>query len=257
MGGLLLEFGLVLRFQLREHVLVLLGDFGDQHAIVRATAVLQQYGKDLPDIRDQRELFVCMLQALLYQFVEAHRVDKQCTVDSVDELVRNPGQSESYPVDAVATDRVLVLWLQHNPRDVEVLGVGKRFINPCFQHFRRHLNLFVHRAEPSTLGREQISSVRSRMHHCPVGFLAAAATLLGQVVAHAPVMTVCCFHLLSKLLLDYRDVQKVTEWVLLLLAESDRWQLQVVEIEHQAPCCTKESSFMSSELTEGRLVVFV
>lgn len=49
---------------------MLFADFTDEHAVVSAATVLKKDGEDLPHIRDQRVLLLCVLQTFLHEFVK-------------------------------------------------------------------------------------------------------------------------------------------------------------------------------------------
>ena len=63
---LLLEFQLVILVKSLQLRLLLLRDFTDQHPVVCSTAVLKQYRKHLPNVRNQSVLFFSVLQTFFY-----------------------------------------------------------------------------------------------------------------------------------------------------------------------------------------------
>jgi len=100
--GLLLEFSLVVAVQLVKGVFVLFGNFTDEHAVVCAAAVLEQDGEHLPDIRNDRVLLFSVLQTLLNQLVETHRIHEERAVNAVYKVVRNSGVGKHESVNAIA-----------------------------------------------------------------------------------------------------------------------------------------------------------
>ena len=73
--GLLLRLNLVLLVQLLQLGLVLLRDLTDKHAVVSPLAILEKDGEDLPDVGNNRILRLCVLEAVLDQFVESDGVN--------------------------------------------------------------------------------------------------------------------------------------------------------------------------------------
>jgi len=69
--GLLFRLLLVVTIELLQSGLVLFGNLTDKHAVICAAAIFKQDGKDFPNVRDQRVLFLRVLQAVLNQLVKS------------------------------------------------------------------------------------------------------------------------------------------------------------------------------------------
>ena len=92
-----------------------------------------------------------MLQTLLDQFIETDGVDKESSVDTVNELIRDVGVRQHQSVDTVPRNRLHMLRIEQHSRDVKVLGILQGLINPRLQYFMRHLDLTVLRIEARAL----------------------------------------------------------------------------------------------------------
>jgi hypothetical protein len=160
--SLLCELYLVLFIELVELLLVLLGDRLDQEPIVSPAAVLKQNGENFPDARDYCVLLLRVGEHLLDQLVKANRIYEQCSIDPVDIGVIHICSAQSETIDAVSVDWWLVLWSQNYARDVQVLCILKRFINPVFEYFGAHLHLTVFRSESGLI------LIASRLGNCQV-----------------------------------------------------------------------------------------
>lgn len=83
-----LELLLILNSHSVERVLVLAADLLNEHLILGAVAVFEQNCIDLPKVSDDSKFFWRVVQRLVEQFVEAHRINEQPTVNSVDRFIR-------------------------------------------------------------------------------------------------------------------------------------------------------------------------
>ena len=96
-----------------------------------------------PDVGDDGEFLFSVLKAVFDELVEADRVNEEGAVNALDGLGLDARVDQDEAVDAVASDRFLVLGLQDDAWDVQVLRILQRFIDPRLEHLRTHLDLTV------------------------------------------------------------------------------------------------------------------
>ena len=121
-------------FQFLNRGLMLARDFGNEHLVVGFAAVLKQDGVDLPHRSYERVLVGGVLERLLDHVVKANAVHEQAAVDAVDLGVRHSGGIEVLLVNHVPSQGQFVSWLHNTAGNVQVLSVGKRFIDPSLDN---------------------------------------------------------------------------------------------------------------------------
>ena len=228
--GLFLGLLLIVTVEFVKFGLVLLRNFTDQHTVVSAAAVLEQDRKDFPNARNYRILLLSVLQAAFDQFIEAHRVDEEGSIDTIDDLNRDASIRQNYSVDTVAIDGVLVLGLKDDAWDVEVLCVLQCLIDPRLQYLWAHLHLLVFALEASALSFlfSGGAIIGSSCCHCQILItlyrlvfaIGSAATrswrLKVEITRHAfRSSAILAVHLLAQLLGYDGDVQEALEGTLL------------------------------------------
>lgn len=95
-----------------------------------------------------------------------------------------------------------MLRLQNYPWDVQVLSVLKRFIDPRFQNFGRHLYLPICRLEPGAFDLRLLLLAHFMRR------LRIAKSQVSSIVFRPAILTV---NVLSKLLCHNRDIQEALE----------------------------------------------
>ena len=71
-----------------------------------------------------------MLHCLLDHFVKADTVNKKRPIDSIDVFYRNTNIVQVKPVNQVSIHRHLLRRLHNDSRDLQVLSIFKRFVDP-------------------------------------------------------------------------------------------------------------------------------
>ena len=113
-------------------LLVLLLELADQHLVVGLATVFEQNHEYLPDSALETVFVWRVAQRLLEHLVETHGVDEQSSVDPVCCGAIDFTLSQLIPVNAVSVQRLFAFRLQNYSRNLEVAGINKSIVDPCF-----------------------------------------------------------------------------------------------------------------------------
>ena len=109
--SLLQKLGLVFLLKLIKFSFMFFRNFTDQHSVVSTTTILKQNSKNFPHVGYKSVFLFSVLEALLYEFVESNRINKERAVHTVNKFVRNSRVRKRHSIDAVTADWIFMFRL--------------------------------------------------------------------------------------------------------------------------------------------------
>ena len=89
--------------------------------------------ENFPDAGDDLIVLLSRGEDLFEQLEKAHRVYEKRPVDAIDFLTTDMSIQKALTIDTVTVDRVLVLWLCEDARDLKMIGICKCLVDPSLK----------------------------------------------------------------------------------------------------------------------------